>query len=69
MFSLAECRKPVELEPVFGALEPGIGVQGPGSRSTVGGVAGPRGRPPDLAPAQSPLAWPLQPTGGDALIL
>ena len=32
-----------------------------------GGVAGTRDRAPYLAPAQPPLACPLQPTGGDAL--
>jgi hypothetical protein len=37
-------------------------------RSVDGGeVAGPRDRLPHLAPAQSPLACPLPPTGGDAL--
>jgi hypothetical protein len=38
------------------------------SRSVCGGgVAGTRDRAPHLAPAQPPLACPLQPTGGDAL--
>jgi hypothetical protein len=35
--------------------------------TSVGGGAGTRDRAPDLAPAQPPLACPLQPTGGDAL--
>ena len=52
---------------VFGALEPDFGVQGTVRSVDGGGVAGPRDRPPDLAPAKSPLAWPLPPTGGDAL--
>ena len=32
-----------------------------------GGLAGTRDRDPVLAPAGTPLAWPLVPTGGDAL--
>ena len=32
-----------------------------------GGFAGTRDREPYLAPAGRPLAWPLPPTGGDAL--
>jgi hypothetical protein len=55
-----------EISP-FGALEPGIGAQVRRSPFDGGGVAGPRDRLPDLGPAQSPLAWPLPPTGGDAL--
>jgi hypothetical protein len=53
-----------------GAWSGKAGVQGAGSRSVFGGgVAGTRDRAPDLAPAQPPLACPLQPTGGDALKL
>ena len=33
------------------------------------GLAVPRDRDPVLAPAGTPLAWPLVPTGGDALSL
>jgi hypothetical protein len=49
--------------PIWVCREPGAG-----SRSVFGGgVSGTHDRAPDLAPAQPPLACPLQPTGGDAL--
>jgi hypothetical protein len=48
--------------------EPGAEIGFAGSRSDFGGgVAGTCDRAPDLAPAQPPLACPLQPTVGDAL--